>query len=108
MKNRFVGNKNVILVRKLSIEAAKDFEDGSLDWVYIDASHLYDEIKVDIEVWYPKVRSGGIVSGHDYLNICTPFGDFGVIKAVDEFFTRLNLKVFVTTERYASWWVIKP
>jgi hypothetical protein len=57
---------NCELIRLPSIEASKLFDDGSLDFVYIDGDHSYDPVIADIESWEPKVRSGGIVSGHDY------------------------------------------
>jgi predicted O-methyltransferase YrrM len=47
-------------------EAAKQVEDGSLDFVFIDADHSYEGVKADIEAWDPKVREGGYVIGHDY------------------------------------------
>lgn len=49
-----------------SLEAAELYLDGSLDFVYIDAAHDFDSVCADIQAWYPKVRSGGIVSGDDY------------------------------------------
>jgi len=54
------------IIRKTSMEAVKDFEDGSLDFVYIDANHHFRYIAEDIVEWTKKVRSGGIVSGHDF------------------------------------------
>jgi len=57
---------NVRIVRKTSMEAAKDFEDESLDFVYIDANHEFRYIAEDISEWTKKVRIGGTVSGHDY------------------------------------------
>lgn len=97
------------LVKKLSIDAVKDFEDESLDFIYIDACHVYPEVKRDIEMWYPKVRKGGIVSGHDYVKAF----DFGVIEAVDEFVKKEN-KVLSLTEddwfdgiNFKSWYFIK-
>lgn len=59
--------KNVVVpVRKSSLEAVKDFADGSINVVYIDASHEYDDVKADILAWLPKVKRGGILAGHDY------------------------------------------
>jgi len=49
-----------------SLEAAKMFADGSIDFIYIDGSHEYDELKSDIIAWGPKVKTGGIIAGDDY------------------------------------------
>jgi hypothetical protein len=48
-----------------SAEASKKYQDESLDFVFIDGSHLYDDILDDIRNWYPKVKKGAILSGHD-------------------------------------------
>ena len=50
----------------LTALAAKKFEDGSLDFVFIDADHSYEGVRGDIELWLPKVKSGGLLCGHDY------------------------------------------
>jgi hypothetical protein len=57
---------NNVIVVKSSMEAAADFEDGSLDFVYIDGAHDFDNAMMDIITWSRKVRVGGIVAGHDY------------------------------------------
>jgi hypothetical protein len=59
---------NATLVRKSSVDAARDVGDGSLDFVYIDASHLLADVVSDIAAWEPKVRSGGIIAGHDFTH----------------------------------------
>tara|TARA_B100000749_G_scaffold264794_1_gene239385 strand:- start:112 stop:720 length:609 start_codon:yes stop_codon:yes gene_type:complete len=51
-----------------SVLAAQDFDDQSLDFVYIDADHSYESCLADITAWHPKIRVGGILSGHDYHN----------------------------------------
>jgi len=58
--------KNCTIVRKSSMEAIKDFEDESLDFVYIDANHDFVNFTNDLHYWLKKVRVGGIMSGHDY------------------------------------------
>jgi len=71
----------VKIIRSDSVAAAKLVEDGSLDFVFIDADHSYEGCKADIEAWEPKVRKGGMVAGHDY-NRKWP----GVVRSVDERF----------------------
>ena len=53
------------LIRDFTHLAHNQFEDGSLDYVFVDASHDGDSVKRDIELWTPKIRKGGLVSGHD-------------------------------------------
>ena len=69
----------VIPIQSTSILAAEQFEDNSLDFVHIDASHEYEDVLNDIKSWYPKVKPGGMITGDDYL---WP----GVNKAVNEYF----------------------
>lgn len=69
----------VQIIKSDTVEAAKLVADGSLDFVFIDADHSYEGCKRDIEAWFPKVRSGGMVAGHDY-SLDWPM----VMKAVDE------------------------
>jgi hypothetical protein len=64
-----------------SHEAAKNFQDNSVDAIFIDAGHSYESVKKDIEHWYPKMKKQSIISGHDYEPAWP-----GVIKAVNEFF----------------------
>jgi len=61
-----------------SIEASTKFNDGFLDFIFIDSSHEYEETKQSIASWYPKVKDSGILAGHDYILYPS------VAKAVDE------------------------
>lgn len=54
------------IIKKTSLEAVRDFEYGSLDFVYIDGAHTFDYVMTDIIEWSKRVRKGGIVSGDDY------------------------------------------
>jgi predicted O-methyltransferase YrrM len=69
------------LLRAESLDVVGNFEDNSLDFVYIDGNHLFDPCMQDIIRWVPKVRPGGLVLIHDY---CT-FERAGVMKAVDAY-----------------------
>jgi len=70
---------DVEFIKKTSMEAVRNFNDESLDFVFIDANHDYKWVKEDIEAWSKKVKKGGIVSGHDYSTFHAE-----VRKAVDE------------------------
>lgn len=88
------------LVRDCSSVAATMVRD-QIDFVYIDALPTYDGVHDDLRVWFPKVRVGGIIGGHDYGH---PNFD-GVKKAVDEFLSRFGL--VVNYEGEGVWWVEK-
>ena len=68
-------------IRLPSIQAARCFEDGELDFIFIDGEHSYEPAKADIEAWWSKARSGELLMGHDYDRKQFP----GVCRAVDEF-----------------------
>ena len=49
-----------------SLEACKMFNDGYLDFAFIDSSHLYEPTKKEIKAWYNKIVDLGFLAGHDY------------------------------------------
>lgn len=92
--------KNVINpIRKNSREAVNLYKDKSLDFVFIDAAHDYENVLKDIQAWFPKVKAGGIFAGHDYT-----WGP-EVKKAADDFFGPKNLPV---REQEGCWIVEMP
>lgn len=72
-----------------SATGAECYENQSLDFVFIDADHRYEAVRRDIAAWLPKVKPGGIISGHDFCP--DPFITDGVIRAVTEAFPRVTL-----------------
>lgn len=71
------------VVQANSLTAAGHIPDRSLDFVYIDANHSYEHVVADIAAWAPKVRSGGVLAGHDFRHIKGKAGAvFGVVEAV--------------------------
>ncbi|MFX1314152.1 MAG: class I SAM-dependent methyltransferase [Promethearchaeota archaeon] len=76
--NQFKNNERVEIIKAFSHEASKKFENKSLDFVYVDANHKYKFIYQDLECWYPKVKNGGIMAGHDLFNA------IGVLNAVKD------------------------
>lgn len=77
----FKDDPNVTIIRKPSIEAVHDIP-PPLDLVFIDANHAYAFVKQNILAWQPKLRLGGILSGHNYGQPRLP----GVTQAVQEIF----------------------
>lgn len=65
--------KYITPIKATSLEAATQFEDRSISFLMIDASHKYADVVADIEAWFPKVRLGGIIAGDDY--------DWGSVKS---------------------------
>lgn len=53
-------------IRKPSLEAVAEFSDKSIDRVFIDAAHDFDSVVADIKAWLPKIKSGGVLAGHDW------------------------------------------
>lgn len=116
-----------VMIRATSEMAADIFDRESLDFVYIDANHAYNFVVQDIKLWYPKVKSGGYLCGHDYINLDW-YGDpnfadnkkdkhiwngdfyhgvFGVNPAVDEFCKKFGFDLTVTKEWFGSWIIKK-
>ena len=99
--NEFIKNiepvKQYILpIRKPTCKAAEDFEDNSVDFIFIDGSHDYESVKLDINAWYPKLKPTGIFAGHD-INFA------GVKQAVDEFCLAKKL----TLDYQEGCWIIR-
>jgi|688.fasta_scaffold189028_2 predicted O-methyltransferase YrrM len=77
--------------------------DESIDVVYIDGCHEYDSVKQNIELYYPKIKRGGFLTGHDYHY--SPDVWPGVTKAVNEFANEINLSIM--TFKDFSWLIHK-
>jgi hypothetical protein len=105
-------NNRVSIIKGYSDEYAKIFPDNFFDFIYIDANHKYEEVKKDLELWYPKLKSSGLFSGHDYLDRLDNECDFGVKSAVDEFGKNNNLEIYATisskVEEFPTWFCFKP
>lgn len=92
---------NCEMVQKLSTEAVNDFKDGSLDIVYIDANHRLEFVINDISIWLPKLKNGGIIAGHDYLEITKPTHTH-VFEAVNAYTKSYDIKPWFVLGRDAK------
>ena len=79
-----------VIHRAKSVSAARKVPD-ELDFVFIDADHSYEGCRSDLEAWGPKVRPGGLLSGHDYDN--SDYPQWGVKRAVDEYVAAKGLQL---------------
>lgn len=126
MKNIEGFEHRAIMIRAKSDIAVEMIPDNSLDFVYIDANHAYDYVVEDIRLWYPKVKNGGYLMGHDYIDIdwyndpnFLPngkdkhiysgiyMGVFGVNPAVDEFCKEHEYTLNITNEWFGTWMIQK-
>ena len=93
------------IIQGLSTGASKLCR-GDLDFVFIDANHTYDFVRADIEAWYPLIKHGGLLTGHDYGHVFRKENPYGVTRAVDEFIRNTGFELHV--EEGSVWWVVKP
>jgi len=105
VENLEIFNRNIkpfekqhILYREKSDDVVDKFEDGSLDFVFIDGLHEYEQVLTDCRNYYSKVKSGGIFSGHDYMTIP------GVNRAVVEFAQEIKTPQIFSTNVDVWYW----
>lgn len=104
--NRYKGR--AIPMRATSMEAVVSFNDGFFDFVYIDANHTLAAARADIQAWWPKVKVGGILAGHDYLDGVIQGEDYGVRRAVQEHAKLHKCLILTTLEHdWPSWYIHK-
>lgn len=97
--NRFKEKEQVFVSRDFSFNVVKQYENDTFDLVYLDASHLYKDVKKDLNDWASKLKSGGLMCGHDYAKI----SNFGVIQAVDEFCIENNFEIILFNKNGGDW-----
>ena len=85
---------------KKTSETAVDLIPDDIDFIYIDGNHEYTYVKNDLELYYKKVKRGGVMGGHDFNS-----KNIGVCKAVLEFSEKNSLKL---NAKNIDWWFVKP
>lgn len=89
---------NISLIKNDSESESKNYPDNFFDIIYVDASHDYESVIKDLDLWFPKLKKGGIMCGDDYV-----MGWPGVVRAVNEFFGTKKINLVGTQQ----WWVKK-
>lgn len=106
-KERLKDYPNFFLILETSAEALKKFDDNSLDFVYIDGNHNYENVLFDITEWTKKVKPGGIVAGDDYVRRKGQDKYYNVVDAVDKYVADNNLDFYVYAEGRTNWMFMK-
>lgn len=91
-------SNKTVFIKKLSEDATNNIRE-KLDFVYIDGNHSYEYVKRDIELYYSKVKKGGIIGGHDFTA-----DHLEVSKAVWEYAHKYDL---ILHGKESDWWIIK-
>jgi len=86
-----------------SVPASKRILSASLDLVFIDGAHDYESVSEDLKAWWPKIRAGGVMAGHDF-SMSFP----GLMRAVLEFVSLLPGRTEVYLDADYSFWFFKP
>jgi len=102
-KERLTPLSNWKIVQLSSDEAVSEIPDY-LDFVYIDGNHDYSHVRNDLRNYYPKVKSGGLLGGHDFSTF-TPEHYNGLINAVIEFVVPKKIPLHCAN---TDFWVVKP
>lgn len=94
--------KNFKHIRQESSKAYSNFNDESIDLLFIDGNHTYEYVKTDCNLWWNKIKKGGIMCGDDYYMQ-------GVRNAVNEFaeYNKLKLQFITKNNNYLTWYIIK-
>lgn len=108
-----------LTVANLSTVAGTFFPNEYFDFIFIDANHEYDAVVADLDTWWPKLKSGGLFSGDDYIydfksddgNNMTVYwqnlycGQFGVNPAIEQFADKHQYELnFVDHPRNFNMW----
>lgn len=95
----------VAFVRETSQVAVAKFADFSLDLVHIDGDHTFPAVRADLRSWWPKLRCGGVLAGHDWLCPEEEDGGWGtyIQPAVADFADEWGLDVHLVVETPAPW-----
>lgn len=92
VNRRFDPYPTVSVLRQTSDEFFEQYNDEPLDWIYVDGSHAYEQVLIDLENALKIMKPGGLILGDDY-KWGDRFGKPGVTQAVNEFIKKHNLKI---------------
>lgn len=95
------GAPRVKLIKKLSVDAARDWIRGPIDFVHIDGSHAYEDVKADFEAWLPHIGHQRCVAFHDTISCHNTVGKF--VTELERDRPRGCKPIYKTTQHYGMW-----
>ena len=96
-----------IMIKANSLAVVQHLPDDHFDFVFIDNNHSYNHVREELDLYWPKLKVGGIFSGDDYrkgVRTQKGFRLFGVVEAVDEFVELQDQKLNLIED---IWWLVK-
>ena len=96
---KFKDKKEFIKMKSDEATMLRDLIPDNVDFIYVDGNHAYEYVKKDLELYYPKLRVGGVLGGDNFE---VEFQ--GVPRAVFEFVDAKNLKLCGADK---DWWIVK-
>jgi len=105
--SKFKDKKDVIILKRKSEDIYSAFPDEYFDFVYHDGDHKYDHMMMDLETWWPKIKVGGVIGGHDYND------GLGVAQAAKDFSSKMglpfehSLDMVIGKDSIEDWWMDK-
>lgn len=88
----------VQVVAEFSVPFLLSLPDAHLDWIYLDASHLYEDTAAELRASLRVVRKGGYIIGDDY-DPDPSSKQHGVFLAVNEVVKKEGFVLCVNTGR---------
>lgn len=93
-----IKDHSVSILNSSSLDVVKQFNDSTLDWIYIDTDHSYKTTISELRLWASKIKDTGIIAGHDYDMGSWVHGyKYGVIEAVNQFCVEENWEIVYLT-----------
>jgi hypothetical protein len=90
----------VELIKKLSVDAARDWKGGPIDLVHIDGSHAYEDVKADFWAWVPRLGHQRCIAFHDTISCHNTVGRFVMELEQRRYLGRF---IYKTTQHYGMW-----
>jgi hypothetical protein len=99
-----IAGKRVVKDRRGSPAAASRYQDKAFEFIYIDGDHSHGAVSKDLDAWWPKVRVGGFLCGHDWADL---WGDGVSVRGAVEPWARVRGLQVEVHEDGNNWYIRK-